>query len=186
MMTTYLLMCLEFFKTGLFAIGGGLATLPFLEEISTKYGWYTLTELSNMVAIGNATPGPIGVNMATYVGYSIGGIPGGILATLALGLPSFIVILIVSTVLEKFNNNIYVKGSFKGLRPAVVAMLSVALLQLGRELFIIPNAKNIIGMISLKHLILFAAIFALSKIQKKNHILLYIAIGAVVGIIFKM
>lgn len=185
-MTTYLLMCFEFFKTGLFAIGGGLATLPFLREISLKHGWYTLSELSNMVAIGNATPGPIGVNMATYVGYSTGGITGGVLATLTMVLPSFIVILIVSSILDKFRNSIYVEGAFKGLRPAVVAMITVALLQLGRELFIIPNASTILQGISIKHIILFVAIIALSKIQKKNNILLYIAIGAVAGIIFKM
>lgn len=185
-MMLYLQMALEFFKTGLFAIGGGLATLPFLREISVKYGWYTLSELSNMIAIGNATPGPIGVNMATYAGYSIGGILGGIFATLAMVLPSFIVILIVSTVLEKFHNSIYVEGAFKGLRPAVVAMITVALLQLGQEIFIIPNAETTLQSISIKHIILFAAMFALTKIQKKNHIILYIALGAVIGIIFKM
>lgn len=185
-MTTYLLMCLEFFKTGLFAIGGGLATLPFLREISIKYGWYTLSELSNMVAVGNATPGPIGVNMATYVGYTTNGILGGILATLSMVLPCFIVILIVSSILDKFRNSIYVEGAFKGLRPAVVAMITVALLQLGKELFIIPNTQTFIQSISIKHIILFAGIFILSKVQKKNNILLYIVIGAIAGIIFKM
>ena len=185
-MTVYLLMFLEFFKTGLFAIGGGLATLPFLREISVKYSWYTLSELSNMIAIGNATPGPIGVNMATYAGYSIIGIPGGILATFAMVLPSFIVILIVSTVLEKFHNSVYVKGAFKGLRPAVVAMITVALLQLGREVFIIPDAKTVLQSISIKHIILFIAMFALTKIQKKDNIILYIIAGAAIGIIFKM
>ncbi len=184
-MNTYLLMMFEFFKTGLFAIGGGLATLPFLREISAKYGWYTLSELSNMIAIGNATPGPIGVNMATYAGYSIGGILGGILATLALVVPSFIVILIVSAILDKFKNSIYVEGAFKGLRPAVVAMITVALLQLGQEVFV-TKATTFMQSINIKHIILFAGLFILSKIQKKNNILLYIAIGAIIGIIFKM
>lgn len=184
-MNTLLLMMLEFFKTGLFAVGGGLATLPFLKEVSVKYGWYTLEELSNMIAVGNATPGPIGVNMATYAGYSIGGITGGILATLALVLPSFIVILIISSVLDKFRNSIYVDGAFKGLRPAVVAMITVALLQLGQEVFI-TKASTFIQSISIKHIILFAGIFILSKLQKKNNVLLYIAIGAVAGIIFRM
>ncbi len=183
---TYLLMCLEFFKTGLFAVGGGLATLPFLREISIKYGWYTLSELSNMIAIGNATPGPIGVNMATYAGYSTGGTAGGIIATLAMVLPSFIVILIVSAILEKFRNSIIVEGAFKGLRPAVVAMITVALLQLGKELFIIPKAETFLQSISIKHIILFVIMFALTKIQKKNHIILYIVIGAIIGIVFKM
>ena len=163
-MNTYLLMMFEFFKTGLFAIGGGLATLPFLREISAKYGWYTLSELSNMIAIGNATPGPIGV------------ILGGILATLALVVPSFIVILIVSAILDKFKNSIYVEGAFKGLRPAVVAMITVALLQLGQEVFV-TKATTFMQSINIKHIILFAGLFILSKI---------IAIGAIIGIIFKM
>lgn len=185
-MSIYLQMILEFFKTGLFAIGGGLATLPFLRELSVKYGWYTLSELSNMIAIGNATPGPIGVNMATYAGYSTGGILGGVLATLALVLPSFVIILIISKVLEKFHSSIYVEGAFNGLRPAVVAMITVAMLQLAQEIFIIPNAKDILHMISVKHVILFLIMFSLTKIQKKNHIILYIILGAVLGIIFKM
>lgn len=178
----YLQLAYEFFKTGLFAVGGGLATLPFLREISISYpNWYNLNELSNMIAVGNATPGPIGVNMATYAGYSSGGILGGIFATTALVLPSFIVILIVSAVLDKFRSSIYVDGAFKGLRPAVIAMIAVAMLQLGKEVFI-TNTNNI----SIKHIILFAVIFTLSKIQKKNHILLYIILGAIIGIIFKM
>ena len=111
-MMTYLIMCWEFFKTGLFAVGGGLATLPFLREISLKYNWYTLSELSNMIAIGNATPGPIGVNMATYAGFTTGGIVGGMLATIAMVIPSFVVILIVASILDKFRNSIYVEGAF--------------------------------------------------------------------------
>ncbi len=186
-MMLYLQLAYEFFKTGLFAIGGGLATLPFLREISLAYPeWYSLNELSNMIAVGNATPGPIGVNMATYAGYSSAGIAGGIFATLALVLPSFIVILIVSTVLKRFRSSIYVEGAFKGLRPAVVAMIMVAMLQLAEEVFVIPDTETILQSLSIKHIILFAIIFVLTKLQKKNHILLYIAIGAIIGIIFKM
>ena len=185
-MMTYLLMCWEFFKTGLFAIGGGLATLPFLREISLKYNWYTLSELSNMIAIGNATPGPIGVNMATYAGFTTGGVGGGVLATIAMVIPSFVVILIVASILDKFRNSIYVEGAFKGLRPAVVAMISIALIELGREVFLKANALVWYQGISVKHIILFAGLFLLSRLQKKNNILLYIAIGAVAGIIFKM
>lgn len=185
-MTTYLLMAWEFFKIGLFAVGGGLATLPFLREISLKYGWYTLSELSNMIAIGNATPGPIGVNMATYAGYSIGGILGGISATFAMVFPSYIIILIISSILDKFRNSIYVEGAFKGLRPAVVAMITVALLQLGQELFIIPNSESLLQSISIKHIILFLIMFAYSRFKPKTNVLVYIIAGAVIGIIFKM
>ena len=181
-MILYLQMALEFFKTGLFAIGGGLATLPFLREISLKYAWYTLSELSNMIAIGNATPGPIGINMATYAGYAIGGILGGILATFSIVLPSYIIILIVSMILDKFRSSIYVEGAFNGLRPAVVAMITVALLQLAKESFVLPDVQGL----SIKHIILFALMFVITKIQKKNFILLYIIAGAIIGIIFKM
>ncbi len=181
-MMLYLQMALEFLKIGMFAIGGGLATLPFLREISVKYGWYSLSELSNMIAVGNATPGPIGINMATYTGYSIGGILGGILSTLSIIFPSYIVILIVSTVLDKFRSSIYAKGAFKGLRPAVVAMISIALVQLAKESFLIQNTNSP----SIKHILLFTAMFIATKIQKKNTILLYIIAGAIIGIIFKM
>jgi len=183
----YLQLAYEFVKTGLFAIGGGLATLPFLREISINYPeWYNLNELSNMIAVGNATPGPIGVNMATYAGYATAGIAGGIFTTLALVLPSFIVILIVSSILDKFRSSIYVEGAFKGLRPAVIAMITVAMLQLAKEVFVTPNANNLLQSFSVKHIVLFVIIFALSKLQKKSNILLYIALGAIIGIIFKM
>ncbi|MBQ2756419.1 MAG: chromate transporter, partial [Oscillospiraceae bacterium] len=116
----------EFFKTGLFAIGGGMATIPFLYDISDATGWFTHHDLANMIAVSESTPGPIGVNMATYVGYITGmevaGIPTGILgavtATLGLVTPSVIVILIIAAILTNFKNNKYVGSAFYGLRPA--------------------------------------------------------------------
>ena len=84
----------EFFKTGLFAVGGGLATLPFLSRMGEIYGWFTKEELANMIAVSESTPGPIGVNMATYVGFSTAGVPGAVVATLGLITPSVIIILI--------------------------------------------------------------------------------------------
>lgn len=183
----YLKLALEFFKTGLFAIGGGLATLPFLREISlTHPEWYSLKELSNMVAIANATPGPIGVNMATYAGFSTGGVLGSVVATLSLALPSFIIILIVSKVLDKFKNSIYVEGTFTGLRPAVVALISIALIQLARESFVNIDFQNIFEMFNFKHIAFFVVLFVFTRIHKKDHTVLYILLGAVAGIIFKM
>ena len=84
----YLHLFWEFFKTGLFSIGGGLATLPFLRQMGQRYHWFTETELANMLAVSESTPGPIGVNMATYVGFTAGGIPGAVIATLGLVAPS--------------------------------------------------------------------------------------------------
>ena len=184
---TYLYLALEFFKTGLFAIGGGLATLPFLREISAEHpDWYTLGELSDMVAVANATPGPIGVNMATYAGFTVGGIAGGLLATFALALPSFIVILIISNILEKFRTSVYVEGAFAGLRPAVTALILIALLQLAGETFLNTQYQSLIQMFNIKHIIFFTALFIFTRIHKKDHTVLYILLGAAVGIIFKM
>ena len=113
----------EFFKTGLFSIGGGLATLPFLYEISTNHpDWFTHSDIADMVAISESTPGPIGINMSTYAGYSVAGIPGGILASLALALPSIIITLIIARFLAKFRQSKIVEGAFYGLRPASIAM----------------------------------------------------------------
>ena len=99
MMSVYLRLYWEFFKTGLFAVGGGMATLPFLQNIGETTGWYTYGDLMNMLAVSESTPGPIGINMATYVGFTVGGIPGAVIATLGEVTPSIIVILIVAAIL---------------------------------------------------------------------------------------
>ena len=113
-------MFLEFFKTGLFAVGGGLATIPFLREIGVRYGWYTMSDLSTMIAVSESTPGPMGVNMASYVGFSQYGILGSIVVTLGLVLPSLIIICIIANFLEKFKEATLVQQIFAGLKPAVV------------------------------------------------------------------
>ena len=92
----YLRLFLEFFKAGLFAVGGGLATLPFLSNMATSTGWFTHSQLADMVAVSESTPGPLGVNMATYVGYTVKGVPGAVIATLGLITPSVIIILIIA------------------------------------------------------------------------------------------
>lgn len=125
-MPKLLLMFIEFFKTGLFAVGGGLATIPFLTDIANKYDWYTLEDLSTMIAVSESTPGPMGVNMATYVGYSQYGILGAFVVTMGLVLPSIIVICIIANMLEKFKNAKIVNEIFSGLKPAVVAFIVAA------------------------------------------------------------
>ena len=183
-MHTLLLIFIEFFKTGLFSIGGGLATLPFLFDMSAKYGWFSTEQLTNMIAISESTPGPIGVNIATYVGYSIYGVPGGIFATLSLVLPSIIVILIVAGFLQKFKDNKIVKNVFYGLRAAVVGMLAVSLLTVVKTTFLIPDAATILASIEWIKLAVFAVVFFL-VMKFKKHPILYIALGAVAGIVFK-
>ncbi len=115
-MMLYLRLFFEFFKTGLFAVGGGMATLPFMYDISDRTGWFTHAQLADMIAVSESTPGPIGVNMATYVGFATGGVPGAIVATLGVITPSVIVILIVARILKSFRENVYVDSAFYGLR----------------------------------------------------------------------
>lgn len=182
---TYLLIFAEMFKVGLFSVGGGLATLPFLFELTTKYDWFTADELTNMIAVSESSPGPIGVNMATYLGFQTGGVLCGIVSTLALVMPSIIVILIIARILEKFRDSIAVKNLFYGLRAAVSGLLAVSVLNVFFQTFIVSGVDNLIYSIDFKKLILFAALlFGVFKFKK--HPLIYIAIGAVCGAVFSL
>ena len=188
-MTLPLLM-LEFFKTGLFSVGGGLATLPFLYEMSSRHPeWFTHADIADMIAISESTPGAIGINMSTYAGYNTAGIPGGILASLALALPCVIIILIIARFLHRFRQNRLVEGAFYGLRPASIAMISVAGLNVVRVALVNPDAfspggAGLGGFFIWKALALAAAIFILQKKLKWNP-MIFIALSAVVGIVFE-
>ena len=186
-MTDFMLMLLEFFKTGLFAVGGGLATIPFLQDMSARYPhWFTSAELTDMIAVAESTPGPIGINMATFAGYRVGGVAGAVCATIAIIIPSYVVICIVSRILTKFATNKYVEGAFSGIRPAVPGLICAAIIPLLSAALVYSGAESIIGAIRLDTTLLFCAVFiAFSKFQKA-HPLIFIAIGAVAGIIFKM
>ena len=186
-MNELLTLCIEFFKTGLFAVGGGLATLPFLTQMQQNYGWFTAEELANMIAVGESTPGPIGVNMATYVGYSSFGIFGGLLATLSLVLPSLIVIMIVARAMDKYQKNPLVQNMFAFMRPAVAGLIAAAgFVVLKIALF--RQAETFLGSINWIAVVLFAVMVALLhwKPLKKLHPIVFIAAGAVVGIVLKM
>lgn len=183
-MQLFLTIFIEFFKTGLFSIGGGLATLPFLFAMTDKYNWFTANELTNMIAISESTPGPIGVNISTYVGFKIAGLPGAIYATLSLVLPSIIVIIIIAGFLEKFKDSKIVKNVFFGLRSAVVGMLTVSLVTVVKSALYIPGAVSLIASFNWIKIASFAVLLFL-VLKFKKHPILYIALGAVVGIIFK-
>ena len=186
----YLRLFWEFFKTGLFAIGGGMATLPFLQDMSAKTGWFSLSDLADMVAISESTPGPIGVNTATAVGYTTAGIPGAVIATMGLVCPSIIIILIIAKILQAFRTNRYVESALCGIRPASTALMSSAALSL--MLLCLFGAGSIYDLftgtavIRPCALILFAVLLALSRIKilEKLHPIVYIIIGAVAGILF--
>lgn len=189
----YLQLFWEFFKTGLFAVGGGMATLPFLYEMSDKFKWFTHAELVDMIAVSESTPGPIGVNMATYVGFETAGVLGSIIATLGLITPSIIVILIIAQFLKAFGDNKYVNAAFYGLRPASTGLIAAAgigvldAVLLNRELF--AETGKILDLFSPSALILALVIFALTNYVpkvKKLHPIAFVALAAVVGIVFKL
>ena len=180
----YIKLFWEFFQTGLFAVGGGMATLPFLYDISDRTAWFTHQDLADMIAVSESTPGPIGVNMATYAGYITAGIPGAVTATIGLITPSVIVILIVAAFLSKFHENKYVNGAFYGLRPASSAMITAAGLILARVVFFGGSFSN---SINVKAIILAVILLAFTNIitfTKKLHPVIWIAFSAIVGIIF--
>ena len=163
----YLSLFFEFFKAGLFAVGGGLATIPFMKEISLRTGWFTLSQLTDMIAVSESTPGPMGVNCATYVGYETAGILGGIIATLGLIAPSIIVIIIISKILEKFRNNKYVDAAFFGLRAASVALIADAGVSVA-ELTFVQSGSTILEMINWQSIVLKAGNEVSNALVKYN------------------
>lgn len=178
----YILLFIEFFKVGLFAIGGGLATLPFLYQLADKYDWFTPQMIGDMLAISESTPGPIGVNMATYTGFTSGGVLGGIITTIGLVAPSVIVIYIVYGFLKKFRDSKVVSAVFNGIRPAVTGLIAAVWLGLLKD-EILKEGANIAQMINIKAVVLFATLFVLTK-KTDKHPLFYIAIAAAIGIVF--
>lgn len=197
-MMIFLELYIRFAMVGLFAVGGGLATLPFLTAMGETTGWFTSMDISNMVAISESTPGPIGINMATYIGYQVGsniggagfGILGSVIATLGEVTPCVIVIMIVSKILVKFRDSKYVEYAFYGLRAASVGLIAAALLGVAKIAFFNAEAMaesgNFFMAVDYKSLILSAVIFFLITKFKKLHPIALIALSAVIGIIFKM
>ena len=186
----YLKLFWEFFNTGLFAVGGGMATLPFLYDIADRTMWFSRQDLANMIAVSESTPGPIGVNMATYAGYLTAGIPGAIIATLGLITPSIIVILLIAAFLNAFHDNKFVNGAFYGLRPASCAMITAAGFVVAHVTFINNNFKALsrLDRIEWHALILAAVLLFLTnfvKPAKKLHPFFWIFAAAVIGVIFK-
>lgn len=184
----YLRLFYEFFKIGLFSVGGGLATLPFLQDLGVRTGWFSSADLSNMIAVSESTPGPIGVNMATYAGYTTAGFLGGFIATLGLIAPAIVIIMLISKILERFKENKYVKGAFYGLRAVSLALIAAVCVEVVSTTLINADAfqasSNILDLFWIKGIILAAVIFILQKVFKKLHPVTFIALAAVVGIVF--
>ncbi len=191
-MTLYLRLFWEFFKTGLFAVGGGMATLPFLYDIADRTGWFTAAQLADFIAVSESTPGPIGVNMASYVGFTTGGVPGALIATLGLVTPSVIVILLVARVLQQFRQNRYVDAAFYGLRPCSVGLIAAAgLLVVKISLFdteLYRRSGVLLDLFKPKALLLAALLLVLTNLvkqTKKLHPIVFILASAVLGVIFR-
>ena len=193
----YLRLFFEFFKTGLFAVGGGMATIPFLYDMAEATGWFTEQDLVNMIAVGESTPGPIGVNMATYVGYVTGMAQGGIatatlgavIATLGLITPSVIVILIIASFLKSFRDNPLVERTFYGLRPASAGMIASAGIGVAVTNLFFGGMGWTLAAINWKGWVLAAVLWVLTnrvKATKSLHPIAFIAASALVGIVFQM
>lgn len=182
----------EFFKTGLFAVGGGLATIPFLQDMGAATGWFTDADLTTMIAVSESTPGPIGINMATYVGFQTAGLPGSVIATLGIITPSIIVIILVARILSKFRQSILVESVFRGLRPASTALIAAACVSVALSIFIkVGSDPVMMGHTFSIHwvsLAMSAALFLAmrTKAGKKLHPFVFIGIAAVLGVILQL
>ena len=196
----YLRLFWEFFKTGLFSIGGGMATVPFLQEMAVRTGWFTSAELADMIAVAESTPGPLGVNMSTYVGYTtgyaqmgvFGGILGGFVATIGLIFPSIVIILIIAAILAKFRSNPYVNAAFYGLRPASLGLIAAAGFSIILICFFrVDSIYQFVSDFQFDWRMLVLAVVILVGTRwipkvKKLHPIWFILLSAVVGIVFRL
>lgn len=178
----YFTLAYEFFKIGLFSIGGGMATLPFLMDLAGKYDWFTIAQVADMAAISESTPGPLGVNMATFAGYHAAGIPGALIATLALTAPALIIIILIAKFLENFSENQTVQAVFYGIRPTVAALIGYAVWELLQITMVTTteNGQTLPDLTSIMLCILFVLLLQWKRLQKL-HPIVWILAGAVAG-----
>lgn len=186
----YLTLYLEFFKIGLFNFGGGLAAVPFLQDLSEKYMWYSAQQLVDFIAISESTPGPIAINIATFAGFEAAGILGSVMATIGIISPALVLISLVAKFLAKFKTNKYVKWVFYGLRPCVLALIAFALVGLVRVTLLNAGAcwLNIGAAVNIKSIGIFALVLLLSNVKKLKdlHPVIFLALGAALGILVNM
>ena len=185
----YLRLFWEFFKTGLFAIGGGMATVPFLQDIASKTGWYTAGQLADMIAVSESTPGPMGVNSASYAGFHAAGLPGAVAATFSLVLPSVIIIILVSRALERFRSSPLVQNGFYGLRPASAGLIFGAMLSVFTSSLLYldkwTGPESLLRVLNLRAIALFLILSIAIRKLPKLHPIVFIAASAVVGVVFR-
>ena len=168
----------EFFKIGLFAIGGGMPTLPSLYNLARPHpDWFSTSQLMDMVAVSESTPGPMGVNMSTYVGFTTGGVFGGICATVGLVIPSIIVILIVAKILDKAKDNPTVQKVIYGIRPASMGLIAGAAVLVMKEALInvdlFKQTGNVTDLFEIKSIIFAVILYILMVKYKKTPYYVY-------------
>ncbi len=166
-----LILIFNFFKIGLFTIGGGLVILPLLQEVVTTYGWLTPEQFTNMIAISQSTPGAIGINTTTFAGHTVYGVLGGILASLALVLPGTILSVILLKFIDTYKENEYVKYGLNGIRTVVIGIVLVAMVNIAKVVLIDIEAVILFG------------VMLVGVMKFKKHPALYIIIGAVTGMV---
>lgn len=182
----YVQLYFEFFKIGLFSVGGGLATIPFLQELGERTGWFSGEMLSNMIAVGDSTPGPIGVNMATYVGVETAGIFGGIVATMGTITPCVCIIITIARALEKFRESAVVERVFYGLRPASAALICSAAVQVAQVAFMKETEMG--AVLYPEGVALGILVWGLMHYTslKKLHPVVFLGISGLIGILCQM
>jgi len=171
-----------FFKIGLFTFGGGYAMLPLIQEEVAAHGWMGSAELVNFVAVSESTPGPFAVNISTYVGTRLAGIPGALCATLGVVLPSFLIILLVARGYERFRSSRIVSGCMEGLKPCVVGLIAAAAVSVGQTVFF-PDGLSA-AVFAGPQFWLSLGVFALMLVLalRKVHPILLICLSAAIGI----
>lgn len=175
----------EFFQTGLFSVGGGLATLPFLQVMSAQTGWFTTADVANMIAVSESTPGPLGINMATFVGYKTLGLEGGLVATAGLVCPAIVSIILIAKVLDRFKKATIVERIFYGLRPASTGLIAAAGLGVARIAFLHEDAVFGWSYFDWRLIALGVVIYITYKVFRQ-HPIVYIACAAVMGVVFQL
>lgn len=181
-----ILLAIEYFKIGCVSIGGGLTVVPFLYYFVEKYHWYSANDITQMLAVSNLTPGPIGINMATFVGLKVGGILGATLTTIAFMIPSFVIMYFVAKFLKNNNNNPCMCCVLESLRPAAVALISIVGFKILNATVLnfdkFSASQNITDLISIKAVVLLV-LFLCAGIKLRKQPMWLIVIAIVVGIL---
>ena len=180
----FVMFLITFFKIGLITYGGGLAMIPLLQDFAVSNDWINIRDFTDLIAISQSTPGPIAINLATFIGYKQYLLSGAFLASISVVLPGFIIALMISSFLQKFNEHKIVQLTLEGLKVSVIGLLGMAVYQVGRVAFFNSTSGFVdVKAIDLKAVILFASVlFAIE--HKKMHPVVYLVCGGILGVIF--